>query len=105
MASNSKTNGRRIAAANSVDDIVFRSVSTVVNDNNNGGVWLGTMTELSTAINRVASKKQRTILPGSPSALRVVINRVINRLRNRGISVRFIRSTDHGRTRLVRFMQ
>lgn len=101
MALNSKTNGRRITATNNVDDIVFRSVSSIVERQD---VWMGTMTELSAAINRVASKRQRTILPGSPSALRIVINRVINRLRNRGVSVKFIRSSDHGRTRLVRFM-
>lgn len=98
---NSKTNNRRITAINNVDDIVFRSVSTIVERQD---TWMGTMTELSSAINRVASKRQRTILPGSPGALRIVINRVVNRLRNRGISVRFIRTSDHGRTRLVRFM-
>jgi hypothetical protein len=98
---NSKTNNRRITAINNVDDIVFRSVSTIVERQD---TWMGTMTELSSAINRVASKRQRTILPGSPGALRIVINRVVNRLRNRGISVRFIRTPDHGRTRLVRFM-
>ena len=102
MASNSKTNGRRIAAINSVDDIVFRSVSSII-ERQTDGIWIGTMTELNTALNRVSSKRQRTILPGSPGALRVVINRVINRLRNRGIGVRFIRTTDHTRTRLVRF--
>lgn len=100
MASNSKAMARRITVMNSVDDIVFRSVSSVVERES---MWIGTMTELSTAINRVASKRQRTMLPGSPSALRTVINRVVNRLRNRGIGVRFIRTTDHGRTRLVRF--
>lgn len=98
---NSKTNNRRITAINNVDDIVFRSVSTIVERQD---MWMGTMTELSSAINRVASKRQRTILPGSPGALRIVINRVVNRLRNRGVSVRFIRTSDHGRTRLVRFM-
>jgi hypothetical protein len=102
MASNSKINSRRISAINSVDDIVFRGVSSIVERQD---TWLGTMTELSSALNRVSSKRQRTILPGSPSALRIVINRVINRLRNRGFAVRFIRSSDHGRTRLVKFMQ
>lgn len=99
---NSKTNNRRITAINNVDDIVFRSVSSVL-ERHSHGVWIGTMTELGAAINRVASKRQRTILPGSPGALRVVLNRVINRIRNKGIGVRFIRTTDHARTRLVRF--
>ena len=102
MASNSKTNGRRISATNNVNDIVLRSISSVV-EKQTDGIWIGTMTELSTALNRVLSKKQRTMLPGSPGALRVVINRVVNRLRNSGIGVRFIRTTDHARTRLVRF--
>ncbi len=100
MVRNSKTSGRR--SANNVNDIVFRSISTIV-DKNNEDRWIGTMTELMTAMNRVLSKKQRTMLPGSPSALRVVINRVVNRLRNRGVGVKCTRTTDHARTRLVRF--
>lgn len=102
MAYKRKTNSRRITATDNVDDIVLRSISSVV-VNSNERVWLGTMTELTTAVTRVASKRQRTMLPGSPSALRVVINRVVNRLRNSGIGVRFVRTTDHTRTRLVRF--
>lgn len=101
MVRNSKANGRR-GVTNNVNDIVFRSISTIV-DKNNEDRWVGTMTELMTAMNRVLSKKQRTMLPGSPSALRVVINRVVNRLRNRGVGVKFTRTTDHSRTRLVRF--
>ena len=84
------------------DALVLDRVQSVL-ENQVEGTWIGTMTELSTAIVRVSSKKQRTMLPGSPGALRVVINRVVNRLRNRGIGVRFVRTTDHGRTRLVRF--
>lgn len=102
MAYNSKIINRRNSAINSVDDIVFRSVSSVV-ERQTESIWIGTMTELTTALNRVLSKKQRTLLPGSPAALRIVINRVVNRLRNRGIGVRFVRTTDHTRTRLVRF--
>jgi len=102
MANNSKTNARRNTAINNVDDIIFRSVSSIM-ERQTDGIWIGTMTDLGTALNRVASKKQRTMFPGSPGALRVVINRVVNRLRNRGIGVRFVRTTDHARTRLVRF--
>jgi len=85
-----------------VDELVFTKINTVVS-NQSGSKWIGTMTNLMTALNRVSSKRQREILPGSPGALRVVINRVANRLRNRGIGVRFTRSTDHTRTRYVRF--
>ena len=85
-----------------IEDIVFRGVTSIM-EGQSGSRWTGTMTNLMTALNRVSSKRQREILPGSPSALRVVINRVTNRLRNRGIGVRFGRTTDHTRTRYVRF--
>jgi len=85
---------------NNVEEIVLRGIVSVME---NRSVWVGTMTNLTTALNRVLSKHQRTVLPNSPSALRLVINRVINRLRNRGVGVRFGRSTDHARTRYVRF--
>jgi hypothetical protein len=85
-----------------VDEIVFRGITSVVR-NQSASNWMGTMTSLTTALNRVLSRRQRTLLPGSPSALRLAINRVANRLRNRGIGVRFSRSTDHSRTRLVKF--
>lgn len=87
---------------NNINDIVFRGIVSVV-QGQSGSNWTGTMTNLTTALNRVLSKRQRGLLPRSPAALRVVINRVINRLRNRGVSVKFTRSTDHSRTRYVRF--
>jgi hypothetical protein len=96
MASNSKTN----SVQTSVDDVVFGSIRTLVGRQR---VFLGTMTELSVALTRVLGRKNSKVLPGSPGALRVVVNRVVNRLRNRSISVRFTRTTDHARTRLVRF--
>ena len=86
-----------------VNEIVFARINTVVSSQS-GSNWTGTMTNLMTALNRVSSKRQRTLLPGSPGALRVVINRVVNRLRNRGIGVRFGRTTDHARTRYVKFI-
>jgi hypothetical protein len=101
MALNSKTNNRRNAT---VDDIIFRGISSVV-DGHTKDIWTGTMTELMAALNRVLSKNQRSTSPRSPAALRVVINRVINRLRNRGIGVKFGRTSDHSRTRFVRFAQ
>jgi len=104
MALKSKISGRRNVIINGVDDVIFRGVSSIV-ERQSKGIWLGTMTELTTALNRVLSKNQRSISPGSPSALRVVINRVVNRLRNRGIGVRFGRTSDQSRTRFVRFAQ
>ena len=102
MAFISKTNGRRSSVTNNVEDIVCLGVSSIM-ERHNAFTWTGTMTELTTALNRVLSKRQRTLLPGSPGALRVVINSVVNRLRNRGIGVRFGRTSDHTRTRFVRF--
>lgn len=102
MAFKSKTNGRRNTVTNNVNDIVFRGISSIV-EGQFLSTWTGTMTELTTALNRVLSKRQRTLLPGSPGALRVVINSVVNRLRNRGIGVRFGRTSDHARTRFVKF--
>lgn len=92
----------RTERRNNVEEIVLRGITSVM-ESQNVSIWIGTMTNLTTALNRVLSKHQRTLLPNSPSALRLVINRVVNRVRSRGIGVRFIRTTDHSRTRLVRF--
>lgn len=102
MASKSRINVRRNTVLNEVDNIIFRGITSVV-ERQSKEIWVGTMSELSTALTRVLSRKQRTLLPGSPGALRVVINRVVNRIRNRGIGVRFGRTTDHARTRFVKF--
>lgn len=102
MASNSKTSTRENSSQISIDDVVLNSILTVV-ERHDSRVWLGTMTELNSALARVLGRRRSAVLPGSPGALRTVTNRVINRLRSRGISVRFVRTTDHTRTRLVRF--
>jgi hypothetical protein len=102
MPSRSKSTSRRTTAQISVDDIVLSGVLTVL-VRSNVRSWSGTMTELQTALVRVLGKKRSVVLPGSPGALRVVINRVVNRLRNRSVSVRFTRTPDHARTRVVRF--
>ena len=84
----------------SVDNLVLNGVLKLLDSTNYS--WIGTMTEL----NRVLAKKlgnQSKYLPKSPSALRVVLNRVVNRLRNRKVSVKFARTTDHVRTRYVTF--
>ncbi len=99
MVRNSKTN-----RSNNVEEIVLRGVTSII-ETQRLNPWKGTMTNLTAALNRVLSQHQRTLLPNSPSALRLVINRVVNRLRNRGISVRFGRTTDHTRTRLVTFVR
>lgn len=91
-----------MATNNEVNEVMIRGIISVMRGQS-GSIWTGTMTNLTTALNRVLSQRQRTIIPGSPGALRVAINRVVNRLRNRGVGVRFGRTTDHARTRYVRF--
>lgn len=102
MATKSKTTTNRATVQTTVNDTVLEGVLTVL-DRSNIGSWSGTMTELQVVLVRVLGKKRSTVLPGSPGALRVVINRVINRLRNRSVSVRFTRTPDHARNRVVRF--
>lgn len=96
MALNSKTV--------SVDDLVLEGIVKVVEDSDSR--WAGTMTQLNGNLVKVfnRSRNKMNSLPGSPSALRVVINRIVNRLRSRGVSVRFGRTNDHTRTRFVRFV-
>jgi hypothetical protein len=101
MASRSKLNRTRTAQVN-VDGVVLTGIQAVLVRSTNRN-WSGTMTELNMALVRVLGRKRSQVLPGSPSALRVVVNRIVNRLRSRGISVRFTRTPDHARTRVVRF--
>lgn len=100
MTSKSKRNIQRNNTVESANSIVFSGIASVMKSKN---VWFGTMTQLTSTLNRVLSKKQRSLLPKSPSALRLVVNKVVNRLRNQGIGVKFGRTTDHVRTRFVRF--
>ena len=86
----------------SVDETVLNGVLSIINGNN-ARTWTGTMTELNSILKKVLGRRQSQVLPGSPGALRIVLNRVVNRLRNRRIGVRFARTTDHTRTRFVKF--
>ena len=100
MASNSKINSR----SNNVDSTVIQGVFSIM-ERNSDTLWTGTMTDLNAALARVLGSRKSQILPGSPGALRVVLDRVVNRIRSRGIGVRFGRTSDHSRTRFVRFAQ
>jgi len=82
----------------SVDTLVVEGFSSFVSQNPN---WTGTMTQLSRKISRTLSRSEKNLLPGSASALRKVIDRNIRRIRSRGISVKFARTPDRMRTRLV----
>lgn len=83
----------------SVNDAILNGVINIL-DNNATGEWQGTMTKLGNALKRVLPKNERMLLPSSPSNLRVSLNKVVNRLRNRRVSVRFERTA---KTRLVSF--
>jgi hypothetical protein len=82
---------------NQVENTLVNGVVSVVSRRTTP--WVGTITEL----NNVLVKKFGTVenWPRSASALRVSLNKVVNRIRNKGVSIRFMRSTDHNRTRLV----
>jgi len=89
---------------NLVDNVVLEGVLKSLEDNQKSQ-WQGTMTELNSTLNKIFNRNQTKInnLPRSPSALRVVINRITNRLRARGVSVKFGRTNDRTRTRYVKF--
>lgn len=87
----------------SVDDVVLSGVLAIMNSKQNSNKWIGTMTDISSAITNVMGKKVKKSLPGSPSAMRIVLNRILNRVRSRGIGVKFGRTTDRTRTRFVKF--
>lgn len=91
MTSNTETN---------VNDLVLNGVLNVVANHES---WTGTMTQLGVAIRKSTDRRYRNMLPGSPSALRVVLNRVLNRLRTRKVRATFGRTPDHARTRYVEF--
>lgn len=86
----------------STDDVVLHGVLSVLDRSDN--VWMGTMTDLGLALSRAVRRGAGKTLPGSSSSLRVVLNRIVNRLRSRGVSVRFGRTTDHMRTRFVKLV-
>ena len=91
------------------DDLLVTTLQTVLQNNGlltgkSKHEWVGTMTDLRKEMVRVAGRSQAKVLPQSASALRVALDRVINRVRCRGITVSFTRSTDYNRTRLVSFV-
>jgi len=67
--------------------------------NRKNGEWVGTMTQLDTAITSRRSVPENW--PGSASALRRVVDAVVPSLRKAGVSVRFERTPDHDRKRMV----
>ncbi len=84
-----------------IDNLLLSSILSLLNKNSLNS-WQGTMTDLNSALVKML-KIKKTQLPGSPSSLRVALNRVVNRLRRKSVSIQFRRSSDRSRTRLVRF--
>lgn len=82
---------------NQVENTLVNGVVSVVRRRTTP--WVGTITEL----NSVLVKKFGTVenWPRSASALRVSLNKVVNRIRSRGVSIQFVRDTNKERTRLV----
>ena len=85
---------------NEVSNVLFNGVRMILK--RRATPWVGTISELDETLQARVNSMPRN-WPGSASALRVTLNKVVNRLRNAGVSVRFTRSTDHTRTRLVKF--
>ena len=73
------------------ENVILNAVLDLVR-NSDDEVWFGTMTNLRASILGAVSKDDVVIIPKSASALRVVLNRVVNRLRVRKISVKFGRN-------------
>lgn len=84
---------------NTVIDTLFNSVMQIVNRRSTP--LESTMTELNKTLVKRLGNRVPSEWPGSPSALRLSMNKIVNRLRNAGVSVRFVRTTDHTRKRLV----
>lgn len=85
-------------AYNEVDNLVVSNLATFAQANS---IWTGTMTDLSNELIKLVGRKNKEQLPGSASALRKVIDRNIGRIRNRKVSVKFTRTIDRSRTRLI----
>jgi len=85
---------------NDMNEMTFKSVLNMLKKQPR---WIGTMSDLRASLNKMLNRREKTLMPSSPSALRMVLNRVVNRLRNQGVSVKFGRANDHIRTRFVKF--
>lgn len=83
---------------NNINDAILNSVLSLVNSEKE---WSGTMTDLASKIKRNIPKEFKQEFPKTPRNLRVSINEMVYRLRSRGVSVKFKKSTNG--TRLATF--
>jgi hypothetical protein len=86
-----------------IDNLVLNQILSIVRYNNTDKVptreWKGTMTSLRKRILSKTNKLDKDLVPTTPQQLRLVMNRIANRIRTRGISVKF------GRTNSERFVK
>lgn len=80
-----------------INDAIMNSVLDLVNSQQE---WTGTMTDLAAKIKNKIPKDFKSEFPKTPQTLRVSVNKIVSRLRARGVSVKFNKS--HG-TRLATF--
>jgi|ERR1700722_2931199 len=102
MKTNRKTSnqfGYTVKLDTDVLETIRTRILTLV-DRQDSGIWVGTMTDLRSAIGFSRSKAS---FGTNPSVLRRVVNTVASSLRKQGVSVKFGRTTDHMRTRFVAF--
>jgi hypothetical protein len=83
------------------EELVLNSVLNFINMNPE---WVGTMTTLRTKLTRMLGKNLSENLPKSPAALRMTLNKIVNRLRVRRVSVKFGRTHDHAGVKYVKFL-
>ena len=83
------------------EDVVLNAVLSLVSSNT---TWVGTMTALRRNLLKVVDKSLSKNIPRSESALRTTLNRVVNRIRVRRISVMFGRTHDHAGIKFVKFV-
>lgn len=86
---------------NQVSNVLVSGVKRIVN--RRVTPWVGTMTDLGSVLSKVMGRQVPETWLRSPSSLRVALNKVVRQIRGSGVRVRFSRSTDSSRTRLVEF--
>ena|ERR1700743_2498848 len=92
-------NKMTLNSESNVHDTIFHGVKTMLKRRSTP--WVGTVSQLSQALQKRFGQTKNW--PGSASAFRVALNKVLARLRNAGVSIKFTRATDRTRTRLVKF--
>jgi hypothetical protein len=79
-----------------VDDMVLNAVVSYLS---NVSEVKNTITNITKAMISNMPNKERKMFPTHPATVRVILNRITNRLRSRGITIQFSRGSDSMRTR------